>query len=90
MAKGFAYLVVIMDLYRRKVLRWQPSNRLDPRFCVTAITEALAKYGAPSIFNTDQGAQFTSQAFTSVLEQHGVHISMDGIPATQSTGGQMD
>lgn len=78
MAKGFAYLVAIMDLYSRKVLSWQLSNSLDPRFCVTAITEALAKYGAPSIFNTDQGAQFTSQAFTSVLEQHGVQISMDG------------
>ena len=78
MAKGFAYLVAIMDLYSRKILSWQLSNSLDPRFCVTALTEALATYGAPDIFNTDQGAQFTSQAFTGVLERHGVRISMDG------------
>ena len=78
MAKGFAYLVAIMDLYSRKILSWQLSNSLDPRFCVTALTEALANYGVPDIFNTDQGAQFTSQAFTDVLEQHGVQISMDG------------
>lgn len=78
MAKGFAYLVAIMDLYSRKILGWQLSNSLDLRFCVTALTEALAKYGVPGIFNTDQGAQFTSQAFTGVLEQHGVRISMDG------------
>jgi putative transposase len=67
-----------MDLHSRKTLRWQLSNTLDPRFCVTALTEALARYGAPEIFNTDQGAQFTSQAFTSVLDQHSVRISMDG------------
>jgi len=87
MTRGFCYLVVIMDLYSRKILSWQLSNSLDPRFCVTALTEALARYGAPEIFNTDQadrpgrccfvqdGAQFTSQAFTSVLNQHGVRIS---------------
>jgi putative transposase len=78
LAKGFAYLVAIMDLYSRKTLSWQLSNTLDPRFCVTALTEALARYGVPDIFNTDQGAQFTSQAFTSLLHQHGVRISMDG------------
>ena len=78
LARGFAYLVAIMDLYSRKILSWQLSNSLDPRFCVTALIEALTKYGLPNIFNTDQGAQFTAQAFTSVLEQHGVQISMDG------------
>ena len=78
MAKGFAYLVAIMDLCSRKILSWQLSNSLDPRFCVTALTEALTTYGVPNIFNTDQGAQFTAQAFTGVLEQHGVQISMDG------------
>ena len=78
MAKGFAYLVAIMDLYSRKVLSWQLSNTLDPRFCTVALEKALDQYGAPDIFNTDQGAQFTSQAFTSVLERHAVRISMDG------------
>lgn len=67
-----------MDLYSRKVTSWQLSNTLDPRFCVTALTEALAEYGVPDIFNTDQGAQFTAQVFTGVLEQYGVQISMDG------------
>jgi putative transposase len=78
MARGFCYLVAIMDLYSRKILSWQLSNSLDPRFCVTALTEALERYGTPEIFNTDQGAQFTSQAFTGVLDQHGIRISMDG------------
>jgi len=78
MARGFCYLVAIMDLYSRKILSWQLSNSLDPHFCVTALTEALERYGTPVIFNTDQGAQFTSQAFTGVLDQHGIRISMDG------------
>ncbi len=78
MARGFAYLVATMDLYSRKVLSWQLSNTLDPRFCTVALEKALAQYGAPEIFNTDQGAQFTSKVFTSVLERHGVRISMDG------------
>lgn len=78
MAKGFAYLVAVMDLYSRKILSWRLSNSLDPRFCVTALTEALKRYGTPDIFNTDQGAQFTSQVFTNVLKQHSVRISMDG------------
>jgi putative transposase len=77
MAKGFAYLVAIMDLYS-KILGWRLSNSLDPRFCTAALEEALTQYSAPDIFNTDQGAQFTAQAFTGVLEQHGVRISMDG------------
>ena len=78
MAKGFAYLIAIMDLYSRKILSWQVSNTLDSRFCTAALQTALAHYGAPGIFNSDQGAQFTSDAFTGVLERHGVRISMDG------------
>lgn len=78
MAKGFAYLVAIMDLYSRKILSWQVSNTLDVRFCVAALEEALETYGSPNIFNTDQGAQFTAATFTNALEQRGVQISMDG------------
>jgi len=77
MARGFLYLVVIMDWHSRYVLSWRLSNTLDTSFCVEALEEALRK-GRPDIFNTDQGAQFTSEAFTRLLEQHGVKISMDG------------
>jgi putative transposase len=77
MGRGFLYLVVIMDWYSRYVLSWRLSNTLDADFCVEALKEALRK-GQPDIFNTDQGAQFTSEAFTEVLESHGVKISMDG------------
>ena len=72
------YLVAVMDWYSRRVLSWRVSNTLDSAFCVEALEEALARYGAPEIFNTDQGAQFTSEAFTDVLKTHGVAISMDG------------
>ena len=78
MAKGFMYLVAVMDWLSRRVLSWRVSNTLDREFCVEALEEALARYGAPEIFNTDQGAQFTSEAFTDVLKAHGVAISMDG------------
>ena len=78
MAKGFMYLVAIMDWHTRKVLSWRVSNTLEADFCVEALEEALARFGRPEIFNTDQGAQFTSQAFTEVLKDHGVAISMDG------------
>ncbi len=78
MARGFMYLVAIMDWGTRKVLSWRLSNTLDTRFCVEALKEALFKYGAPEIFNSDQGCQFTSEAFTSVLKQWNVRISMDG------------
>ena len=78
MAKGFVYLVAIMDWHSRKVLSWRLSNTMDSDFCVDALEEAIARYGAPEIFNTDQGAQFTSEAFTSVLKSHGIKISMDG------------
>ena len=77
MARGFLYLVVIMDWHSRYVLAWRLSNTLDADFCVDALKEALRK-GRPDIFNTDQGAQFTSEMFTGLLEQHGIRISMDG------------
>ena len=78
MARGFMYLIAIMDWATRKVLSWRLSNTLDTRFCVEALKEALFKYGAPEIFNTDQGCQFTSEAFTSVLKAWNIKISMDG------------
>ena len=78
MAKGFMYLVAIMDWHTRRVLSWRVSNTLDADFCVDALEEAIARFGPPGIFNTDQGAQFTSEAFTGVLKRHGIAISMDG------------
>jgi putative transposase len=78
MAKGFLYLVVIMDWVSRAVLAWRLSNTLDADFCVEALEEALSRYGRPEIFNTDQGSQFTSDDFTGTLKRHGVTISMDG------------
>ena len=77
MARGFLYLVVIMDWYSRYVLSWRLSNTLETGFCVEALEEAL-RTEVPEIFNTDQGAQFTSEAFTGLLKQHGVRVSMDG------------
>jgi len=77
MTKGFLYLVAIMDWYSRYVVSWRLSNTLDADFCVEALEEALSK-GTPEVFNTDQGSQFTSEAFSGVLEQNGVKISMDG------------
>jgi putative transposase len=77
--KGFLYLVAIMDWHSRKVLTWRVSNTMTSDFCVAALHEALALYGSPSIFNTDQGSQFTSEAFTRVLLDAGVAISMDGV-----------
>lgn len=78
LATGFAYLVAVIDWYSRKVLSWRISNTLDAEFCVECLEEALRKHGGPEIFNTDQGVQFTSQAFTGVLLGHGVAVSMDG------------
>jgi len=78
MARGFVYLTVVMDWYSRKVLSWRLSNTMDSDFCVDALEEAIARYGAPEIFNTDQGAQFTSEAFTGVLKANNISISMDG------------
>ena len=70
--------MAILDLYSRKVLSWRLSNTLDTEFCVSALLEAIETYGVPAIFNTDQGSQFTSEAFTKVLKEHGIRISMDG------------
>ena len=78
LAHGFVYLVAIMDWYSRRVLAWRLSNTIDSSFCVDALEEALAQFPAPEIFNTDQGAQFTAEAFTSVLRERGIRISMDG------------
>ena len=78
MAHGFLYLVAIMDWYSRKVLSWRLSNTMDPSFCVDALRAAIATYGVPEIFNSDQGSQFTSDAFTGVLTEHRITISMDG------------
>jgi len=78
MAKGFCYLVAIMDWASRRVLTWRLSNTLDVSFCTEALEEAIMKYGIPEIFNTDQGSQFTSEAFTGILKDHGIRISMDG------------
>ena len=76
--KGFAYLVVIMDWHSRKVLSWRLSNTLEADFCVQALEAAIQDYGYPQIFNTDQGIQFTSTAFTDVLKDNPIQISMDG------------
>ena len=78
MAKGFLYLVVIMDWVSRAVLAWRLSNTLGADFCIEALEEALSQYGRPEIFNTDQGSQFTSDDFTGTLKHHGITISMDG------------
>lgn len=78
MAKGFVYLVAIIDWASRRVLAWRLSNTLDSQFCIEALEEALAQYGPPEILNTDQGAQFTSDACTTILKEAGVVISIDG------------
>jgi len=78
MRRGFLYLVAIMDGHSRKVLSWRLSNSLDTEPCIEALEEALIKYGKPDIFNSDQGCQFTSDDFTSVLTKNKIKISMDG------------
>lgn len=78
MRRGFLYLVAIMDWASRKVLSWRLSSTLDADFCVAALEDALAHYGKPNIFNTDQGCQFTSYSWTSALKEAGIRISMDG------------
>jgi putative transposase len=77
MRRGFLYLVAVMDWTTRKVLCWRVSNTMDVEFCLAALEEALARFGRPEIFNTDQGRQFTSPRFPGVLQQAGVRISMD-------------
>jgi putative transposase len=76
--RGFLYLVAIIDWASRAVLAWRLSNTMDVSFCLSALAEAVARFGRPEIFNTDQGAQFTSAAFTGKLEAAGIAISMDG------------
>ncbi len=78
MAKGFVYLAAVMDWCSRKVLAWRVSITMDTAFCVETVEEALKHYGASEIFNTDQGSQFTSEAFTGLLKDNGIRISMDG------------
>jgi len=78
MRRGFVYLVAIVDWYSRRVLAWRLSNTLTTDFCIEALQEAILRYGAPDIFNTDQGSQFTSREFTGQLKAHGIRISMDG------------
>lgn len=78
MARGFVYLVAVIDWATRKVRTWRISNTLTSDFCVEALEEALNRYATPEIFNTDQGSQFTSLAFISVLKNHAIRISMDG------------
>jgi len=78
MKRGFLYLVAVMDWASRKVLSFRLSNTMEADFCVAAVEEAIARHGRPEIFNTDQGSQFTSLAFTAVLKSNGIRISMDG------------
>ena len=78
MAHGFVYLAAVMDWASRRVLSWRVSVTLDSTCCIAALEEAIARYGCPTIMNTDQGSQFTSAAFTGVLLDHGIRISMDG------------
>jgi putative transposase len=78
MARGFVYLAVVLDWATRRVLSWRLSITMEAAFCVETLEDALARHGRPEIFNTDQGAQFTGTAFTSLLAGHGIAISMDG------------
>ncbi len=78
MARGFVYLVAVMDWYSCKVLSWKVSITMDVHFCIEALEEAIAINGPPEIMNTDQGSQFTSMAFTGLLKEHCIRISMDG------------
>ena len=78
LGKSFAYLVVILDWYSRKVLSWRISSRMDTLFCIDCLEQALLQYGKPEVFNSDQGSQFTSSAFTGALKAQGIAISMDG------------
>ena len=78
MRRGFLYLVAIMDWATRKVLAWRLSNTMEAGFCIEALEEAMARFGKPEIFNSDQGSQFTSADFTEKLKAAGIRISMDG------------
>jgi len=85
MRRGFLYLVAVMDWATRKVLAWRVSNTMDVVFCIEALREALARFGRPKIFNTDQGSQFTSADFTEVLREAKVRISMEAVGAGWTT-----
>ena len=78
MKRGFVYLFAVLDWASRRVLSWRLANTLTTDFCLDAVQAAMTRYGAPEIFNTDQGGQFTSQEFTGLLKQHHIAISMDG------------
>ncbi len=78
MARGFVYLVAVVDWFTRRVLSWKVSITMDVHFCLEAVEDAIDQYGVPDIMNTDQGSQFTSQAFTGLLKKHDIRISMDG------------
>lgn len=78
MARGFVYLAAVVDWFSRRVLAWRLSITMDTSFCIEALEEALSQHGKPEIFNTDQGSQFTSEAFTGRLKEEGIQISMDG------------
>ena len=78
MARGFIYLAAVVDWFTRRVITWRLSITMDVSFCIEALEEALSKNEKPEIFNTDQGSQFTSEAFTGLLKKHGIRISMDG------------
>lgn len=83
MERGHMYFVVIMGWYSRMVFSWRISKTLDTEFCIEALTEAIGRYGAPEIFNTDQGAQFTSKELIDLLEAINFKISMDGLGRAQ-------
>lgn len=78
MARGFVYLTAVVDWFTRRVLAWRVSITMDVYFCIEALEEAITRYGTPEIMNTDQGSQFNSLAFTGLLKEHGIRISMDG------------
>ena len=78
MKRGFVYLAAVIDWFTRRVLAWRVSITMEVDFCLEAVEEALARHGKPEIFNTDQGSQFTSAAFTGLLADNGIQISMDG------------
>ena len=78
MTRGFVYLAAVVDWFSRRVLSWRLSITMDVDFCLEAVEEALARYGRPEIFNTDQGSQFTSAAFTGLLLENAIAVSMDG------------
>jgi len=77
-ARGFVYLVAVIDWYSREILAWRISNTLTADFCIQALEEALARHGTPEIFNSDQGSQFTTASFIELLQRHRIRISMDG------------